>query len=137
MVLSASLLQSRLLHCLTIQRQISLQKIQEDLAYKVKPRAIKDYDDSVVTVTSEDITIASKIIEVESAANISPETYFEMDGEQIYVKKVTGNKLSVDRGRDNTKVSAHVKGTQLKSITVVDTSLLDFGDDFGFDGNTF
>ena len=107
------------------------------LAYKVTPRAIKDYDDSVVTVTSEDITISSKIIEVESAANISPETYFEMDGEQIYVKKVTGNKLSVDRGRDNTKVSAHVKGTQLKSITVVDTSLLDFGDDFGFDGNTF
>ena len=44
--------------------------------------------------------------------------------------------MRVKRGQDNTKASIHVLGTDVYSITKVDNKLIEFGDDFGFDGNT-
>jgi len=110
---------------------------KRDLAYKVTPRAVKDYDDSVVTNLSVDILSSATSITVDDASNIAADTYFEIDGESIYIKKVTGSKITIDRARDNTIAKDHVKGTALKSITQVDNDLIEIGDDFGFDGNTF
>ncbi len=110
---------------------------KRDLAYKVTPRAVKDYDDSVVTNLSVDILSTVTSITVDDASNITADTYFEIDGESVYIKKVTGNKITIDRARDNTIAKDHVKGTALKSITQVDNDLIEIGDNFGFDGNTF
>jgi len=111
---------------------------KRDLAYRVTPRAVKDYDDSVVTNLSDDILSSATSIVVDDASSIVADTYFEIDGESIYIKKVgTGNKLTIDRAKDNTIAKDHVKGSALKSITQADTDLIEFGDDFGFDGETF
>jgi len=111
---------------------------KRDLAYRVTPRAVKDYDDSVVTNLSDDILSSATTIVVDDASSIVADTYFEIDGESIYIKKVgTGNKLTIDRAKDNTIAKDHVKGSALKSITQADTDLIEFGDDFGFDGETF
>ena len=111
---------------------------KRDLAYRVTPRAVKDYDDSVVTNLSDDILSSATTIVVDDASSIVADTYFEIDGESIYIKKVgSGNKLTIDRARDNTIAKDHVKGSALKSITQADTDLIEFGDDFGFDGETF
>ena len=111
---------------------------KRDLAYRVTPRAVKDYDDSVVTNLSEDILSSATTIKVDSNSGITADTYFEIDGESIYVKKVgSNNQITVDRARDNTIAKDHVKGSALKSITQADNDLIEIGDDFGFDGNTF
>ena len=110
---------------------------KRDLAYRVTPRAVKDYDNSVVTNLSTDILSSATSITVDDASNITADTYFEIDGESVYIKKVTGSKITIDRARDNTIAKDHVKGTALKSITQADNDLIEIGDDFGFDGNTF
>ena len=110
---------------------------KRDLAYKVTPRAVKDYDNSVVTNLSADILSSATSITVDDASNITADTYFEIDGESVYIKKVTGSKITIDRARDNTIAKDHVKGTALKSITQADNDLIEIGDDFGFDGDTF
>ena len=110
---------------------------KRDLAYKVTPRAVKDYDNSVVTNLSADILSSATSITVDDASSITADTYFEIDGESVYIKKVTGNKITIDRARDSTIAKDHVKGTALKSITQADNDLIEIGDDFGFDGNTF
>ena len=111
---------------------------KRDLAYRVTPRAVKDYDDSVVTNLSNDILSSATTIVVDDASSIVADTYFEIDGESIYIKKVgSDNKITIDRARDNTVAKDHVKGSALKSITQADTDLIEFGDDFGFGGETF
>jgi hypothetical protein len=110
---------------------------KRDLAYKVTPRAVKDYDNSVVTNLSADILSSATSITVDDVSNITADTYFEIDGESVYIKKVTGSKITIDRARDNTIAKDHVKGTALKSITQADNDLIEIGDDFGFDGDTF
>ena len=111
---------------------------KRDLAYRVTPRAVKDYDDSVVTLLAEDIKLGDTTIAVDDNSNISADTYFEIDGESIYIKKVgSNNQLTIERARDNTVAKDHVKGAELKSITQADNDLIEMGDDFGFDGNTF
>ena len=110
---------------------------KRDLAYRVTPRAVKDYDNSVVTNLAEDILSSATTITVDDASNITADTYFEIDGESIFIKKVTGSKITIERARDNTVAKDHVKGSALKSITQADNDLIEMGDDFGFDGNTF
>ena len=55
----------------------------------------------------------------------------------MYVTKITGNKINVKRGQDTTIAKAHVRGTGVKGIDYTareDSDLVEFGDDFGFDG---
>jgi len=110
---------------------------QRELSYKVTPRAIKDYDDSVATLLSKDITSTDTLIEVDDPSSITAKSYYEINGEEIYVVSISGSKVTVERGKDNTKVDKHVKGEQIKSITSTDNALIEMGDDFGFDGVTF
>jgi hypothetical protein len=45
--------------------------------------------------------------------------------------------LTVDRGSDGTKITSHLAGAEVKSITSEDNLLIEDGDDFGFSGNSF
>ncbi len=58
-----------------------------------------------------------------------------VDSESIYVDKKSGNKLVVKRGQDGTAPGAHVSGAAVNLITATTNSLIEVGDDFGFDGN--
>ena len=42
----------------------------------------------------------------------------------------------VERGRDNTVITSHLKGAPVKLITSADNVLVEPGDDFGFSGST-
>ena len=116
-----------------------------DITYSVTPRAIKDYDDSIVTQLAEDlITVDGKpvprVLTVEDATNIEVSglhnVYIDIDGEEMLVKSKTGNKVTVERGQDGTTIANHVKGAAIKSITTADNALVQEGDDFGFSGTT-
>jgi hypothetical protein len=106
-----------------------------DVVYTTLPRATKNYTGTVLTTLSEDITTTDTLITVNSAASIVKGVYLEIEGEEVYVTLVTGNVLTVERGKDGTAITSHLSGAQAKSITTADDLLIEEGDDFGFSGS--
>lgn len=103
-----------------------------EIAYSVEPRATKNYTGEIATNLSLDISATDTSITVNDSSNINNNTYIYIDEEEMLVKSKTGNILTVVRGADNTKVSAHVLGSAVKKITDADDALIQVGDDFGF-----
>ena len=114
---------------------------QRNLTYSVVPRAIQNYDGTVLTNLSTDITKTQTTFEVDDGSTVTASSgdtsvYIDVGGEELYVKAVDGNKLTVKRGQDGTTKLAHIRGTSVKSITTADNVLVDEVDDFGFIGTT-
>ena len=110
-----------------------------NLTYSVVPRAIQNYDGTVLTNLAQDITATQTTFEVEDGSSVtassgSTSVYIDVGGEELYVKAVDGNKLTVKRGQDKTTKVPHIRGTSVKSITSADNALVEEGDDFGFSG---
>ena len=111
--------------------------VERDLRYSVQPRAVKSYTGTDITNLAADVGTADIEIKVNDATNISTSTYYEIDGEEIYVTRIDGNDLIVERGKDGTPIGSHLRGDPVKSITQADDApLIPLGDDFGFDGTT-
>ena len=110
--------------------------ISRDVRYSVTPRAVKSYTGTVVTNLAADVGTADEVIKVNDASGMSTSTYYEIDGEEIYVTNISGNDLNVERGKDGTPIGSHLVGDPVKSITSADADLIPEGDDFGFDGTT-
>ena len=108
-----------------------------EIVYSVEPRAIQNYTGIILTNLSKDISTTDILIEVNDASSISVNTYLDLEGEELFVKSKSGNILTVDRGRDNTTITSHLAGSQIKSITTADDALIEDGDDFGFNGTVF
>jgi hypothetical protein len=108
--------------------------ITRGIVYSAEPRAIKNYTGIVVTNIVKDISVNDTSIDVNNASSISVNTYLDLEGEEIYVISKTGNTLNVERGKDNTTITPHLAGSQIKSITSADNVLVEEGDDFGFTG---
>jgi hypothetical protein len=107
-----------------------------EVVYSSEPRAIKNYTGIVVANLTSDITTTDTLIAVNDASSISVNTYLDLEGEEVYVKLKSGNILTVERGRDNTTITSHLSGSEVKSITAADDTLIESGDDFGFSGST-
>ena len=107
---------------------------KREVVYSAEPRAIKNYTGTVITNITNDITTEDVLITVNSASSISVNTYLDIEGEEVYVKLKSGNVLTVERGRDDTTITSHLAGAQVKSITSADDLLIEEGDDFGFSG---
>ena len=114
-----------------------LRNPERDLTYRVVPRAVQDYDDSYVTTIAENVDEIEKVIEVADASQLSAATYIQINKEEMYIEKVSGNKLTVKRGQDNSTVAEHVLGSGDATITTADADFIEIGDDFGFDGTVF
>ena len=106
-----------------------------EIVYSAEPRAIQNYTGTIVTNLTKDITTEDILIAVDDASSISTNTYLDLEGEEVYVRSKSGNDLTVDRGRDNTKITSHLAGSPVKSITTTDNTLIEDGDDFGFSGS--
>jgi hypothetical protein len=108
-----------------------------EIVYSVEPRAIQNYTGIVLTNLSSDISITDNIISVNDASSIAINSYLDLEGEELYVTAKSGNTLTVERGRDNTTITSHLSGAEVKSITSTDNTLIEEGDDFGFNGTVF
>ena len=114
------------------------QSTQRDVTFAVQPRALKDYTNDVVTTISEDIDASQETINVADGTAITVNKFIDVEGEEMKVTKITGNKLNVERGQDSTIAKAHVRGSGIKGIDYSpreDSNLIELGDDFGFDGS--
>ena len=105
-----------------------------EVTYTVTPRAIKDYTGDVATTLSADITTTTKTFEVDDASGLTAKTYVDLDGEELFIKTISGNKITVNRGQDGTTITSHLRGAPIKLITAADNALVEEGDDFGFSG---
>ena len=117
-----------------------------ELTYSATARALKSYTNNVVTTLAQDITATTKTFEVADATGIKADKYIFIGDEELFVRSKTDNKITVDRGRDNTKAEKHVSGASVKGIDYTTTSLpsvgtigvdsapIEEGDNFGFDG---
>lgn len=114
-----------------------LRNPERDLTYRVVPRAVQDYDDSYVTTITENVDEIEKVIEVADASQLSAATYIQIGKEEMYIEKVSGNKLTVKRGQDTSTAAEHVLGSGVATITANDANFIEVGDDFGFDGTVF
>ena len=114
-----------------------LRNPERDLTYRVVPRAVQDYDDSYVTTIAENVDEIEKVIEVVDASQLSAATYIQIGKEEMYIEKVSGNKLTVKRGQDTSTAAEHVLGAGVATITTADADFIEIGDDFGFDGTVF
>ena len=109
-----------------------------DVTYSVEPRATQAYDSNVTTNLSVDIGLDSTMIQVNDSSAIAENTYVIVNKESMYVDKKDAtdtNKLFVKRGADGTTPTAHVAGAGVNLITATTNSLIEIGDDFGFDGS--
>jgi len=106
-----------------------------ELSYSVTPRALKNYTGDVTTNISSDITTTNTVIEVDDISGLTTKTYIDLEGEELYITKISGNKITVKRGQDGTTITSHLKGAPIKTITTADNALVEEGDDFGFSGS--
>ena len=77
------------------------------------------------------------MIQVVDGTQVTAEKWVQIGDEEVYVKTVTGNKLTVKRGQDGTTATAHLKGAEVMGIDKTgteDSVLVEEGDDFGFSG---
>jgi len=103
-----------------------------DLVYTAEPRALQSYSDNTVTLLTNDIDEVLANILVNDASGIAADSYITIDAEELYVTKKDGNNIFVTRGADGTAATPHVSGSEIKLITSTDDTLIEFGDDFGF-----
>ena len=108
---------------------------RREVTYSIEPVATKSYSNNVVTNLSKDLTDVATVIEVADSSSISSDNVIVIDNENFKVASISGNKITVERGYNNTQISSHVLGTEIKLITEADSSLIQFGDDFGFSGS--
>jgi hypothetical protein len=102
------------------------------LRYVAEPRALKDYNNDEITVIAEDISEDITEFSVSDATGLVVNSYIQINDESMFIRKITGNTLSVNRGQDKTPVTSHVSGTAVNVINDADDELIDLDDDFGF-----
>jgi|TARA_Y100000015_G_scaffold9788_1_gene9301 hypothetical protein len=105
-----------------------------EITYSVVPRAVKNYTGDAATTLSVDISKTTKTFEVEDASGLTAKTYIDVDGEELFIKSISDNKLTVLRGQDGSTVAEHVRGAPVHIINAADNALIEEGDDFGFSG---
>ena len=119
--------------------------VERDVTYSVTPRAVKSYKGEVISNLAADVDLTQTTINLTSGGGSAVELkkYIDVDGEEMYVTAKSGDVITVERGADNTTVVSHLTGAEVKSIDYdtaasglgEDSDLIEFGDDFGFDGS--
>jgi len=109
--------------------------------YSATPRAIKDYNDDNTNALNKALAAEQTLLSVNSAANFSVDDYITISGENMQIRSIAGNEITVYRGVDGTNVIDHASGSTIDIISgsrdaslplTGDDALIASGDDFGF-----
>jgi len=107
------------------------------LRYTVTPRAIQDYDNDRSSLVAEDIGLQDTIIKVSNASPFSLNSYIMINDEEMLIKNISSNELTVKRSQDNTIASEHTAGSYINILSETDDNLIEINDDFGFNEERF
>ena len=111
---------------------VNTKNASRQLRYVAEPRAIQDYNNDVTTSLAQDIDNKITKFNVNDSSLLSVNDYIEIDSEEMLIKEISGNSLTVFRGKDETIVSSHTNGTAVNIINNADDLLIQQDDDFGF-----
>ena len=109
--------------------------------YAATPRALKDYNDDATNAINKDLDSKQTVLSVNSASGFSVDDFIVIGNENMQIRSISGNELTVYRGVDGTTVSDHVAGSVINLISgsrdaslplTGDDALIVAGDDFGF-----
>ena len=106
---------------------------------------LRIYNDDNTTTLAEDITDTKTKFTVANASNLVEQSYIAIGGELMYIREISNETLTVNRGVDGTRTDAHLTGASVDVVNNDDNALVEVGDDFGFseerfdfaDGRTF
>jgi len=107
------------------------------LRYTTTPRAIKDYNNDQSAVVTKDIDENANIIRVSTTTPFSLNSYIMINDEEMLIKGISTNELTVKRAQDGSIASKHTSGSYVNILNAVDDSLIDPDDDFGFNEERF
>lgn len=109
--------------------------------YAATTRAIKDYDNDATNAINKELTAEQTLLSVNSASGFSVDDYITINGENMQIRSISGNELTVFRGVDGTTIIDHAAGSVIDIISgsrdaslplTGDDALIVAGDDFGF-----
>ena len=122
----------------TDTNKVTAKRVQR---YSATPRATKDYNDDNTNALNKALAAEQTVLSVNSSANFSVDDYITISGENMQIKSISGNELTVYRGVDGTNVIDHADGSTIDIISgsrdatlplAGDDALIASGDDFGF-----
>jgi len=109
--------------------------------YATTPRAVKDYNNDNTTAINADFTAEQTQMSVNDASGFNVDDYIVINSENMQIRSISGNNVTVYRGVDGTTVSDHTAGSVIDIISgsrdaslplTGDDALIVAGDDFGF-----
>ena len=120
-------------------------RARREVRYRATPRAVKDYDNDNTATLFKALTTKETILSVTNASGFAVDDYIVIGSENMQIRSISGNDVTVYRGVDGTTISEHIAGSSIDVIsgtrtpdlplTGDDASILD-GDDFGFNEMT-
>ena len=109
--------------------------------YAATPRALKDYNNDATNAINKELTAEQTVLSVNSASGFSVDDFIVIGNENMQIRSISGNELTVYRGVDGTTITDHVAGSVINLISgsrdaslplTGDDALIVAGDDFGF-----
>lgn len=105
--------------------------------YIATPRAIQDYNNDNITTVAEDINTKVTKFLVSDGNSLSTNSYIQINNENMYIKSIDQNEITVIRGQDSTPIENHQEGDFINALNFVDDELIQPGDNFEFNEETF
>jgi len=114
---------------------------RREVRYRATPRALKDYNNDNTNKLARPLTQEQTELTVYNASGFAADDYIVIGSENMQIKSISGNTISVYRGVDGTTISDHVidatidiiSGTRTPDLPLTgDDALILDGDDFGF-----
>ena len=94
----------------TDTNRVTAKRVQR---YSATPRATKDYNDDNTNAINKALAAEQTVLSVNSSANFSVDDYITISGENMQIKSISGNELTVYRGVDGTNVIDHADGSTI------------------------
>ena len=116
-------------------------RAKREVRYSATPRAVKDYNNDNTSKLSRALLKEQTLLQVYDASGFTVDDYIVIGSENMQIRTITGNDITVYRGVDGTTISNHVAGSTIDIISGTrtpdlpltgDDALILDGDDFGF-----
>ena len=118
-------------------------RARREVRYSSTPRAIKDYNNDNTGKLTQDFDKEQTRLTVQNASGFTVGAYIVIGSENMQIRSIEGNDITVYRGVDGTTIDDHASGSIVNNIDgrrdgdcelplIGDDALILDGDDFGF-----
>ena len=106
---------------------------RRELRYVATPQAVKDYDNDNTATLTFNVNTSQVRININDTSGFAVNDRIVIDSEVMQIKEIPdATTLAVKRGFSRTIKAEHLENTKVNKLTTADDSLIEVGDDFGF-----